>query len=105
MATAFSTSDCTRHASSCPRQVDPIARWRRSIRACSPPSCTARKSDRRARFSLTQDLASIRSEVVSDLEIIKRLEDLEKRVATMQGEQATLERQRDEYHRLYLETM
>ncbi len=54
---------------------------------------------------MTQDLPSIRSEVVSDLEIIKRLEDLEKRVATMQGEQATLELQRDEYHRLYLETM
>jgi transposase len=42
---------------------------------------------------------------VSDLEFTKRLEDLEKRVSTMQAEHATLERQRDEYHRLYLETM
>src|SRR5689334_4806893 len=98
MVIAFSTSDSTRLASSYPRQGAPIVPWPRSTRGCSRRSCAAWKSDRRDRFSLTGDRASIRSEVVSDLEIIKRLEDLEKRVTTMQGEQATLERQRDEYH-------
>jgi len=49
---------------------------------------------------------------VSEIEITRRLEDLEKLVATLraehttlQADHATLERQRDEYHRLYLETM
>ena len=49
---------------------------------------------------------------MSDIEIARRLEDLEKLVAVLRAEQTTLqadhaklERQRDEYHRLYLETM
>ena len=49
---------------------------------------------------------------MSDIEIARRLDDLEKLVAvlraeqtTLQADHATLERQRDEYHRLYLETM
>jgi hypothetical protein len=74
--------------------------------APSRRSFAASQSDLNDRFALTRDRASIiTKDVASVEEIVHRLEELEKRVVTVEEMRVAAERDRDEYRTLYLETM
>lgn len=69
------------------------------MRARSRGSCAASQSDLKIEIALTRDRASIIKDDVTDVaQIMQRLDELEKRIATA-------EREREEYRALYLQTM